>query len=134
MTANTIALASINSATSYIAHTGLSRSIRFYEPGQVAEGKMPVPSAMKRRSQGLKSAVQKGAKRPAPPIKSAKEAREGTDLERALSLIRTYPGIRPSELNRLLNREQSDGLRNTLIRRRLIRKERDGSAMRYYPV
>jgi hypothetical protein len=66
-------------------------------------------------------------------VKSAKQD-EGGDLEKALSLIRTHPGIRPSELNRLLNREQSDGLRNTLIKRGLIRKERDGLAMRYYPV
>lgn len=54
--------------------------------------------------------------------------------ERMLKLIRAHPGIRPSELNRLLKLEQSDGLRNTLIRRGLIRKEKDGSAMRYYPV
>ncbi len=66
--------------------------------------------------------------------KLAKHAPEGGDLEKALSLIRAHPGIRPSELNRLLNRDQSDGLRNTLIRRGLIRKERDGAAMRYYPV
>ena len=55
-------------------------------------------------------------------------------LEKVLSLIKTHPGIRPSELNRLLNVEQSDGLRSTLIKRGLIRKERDGSAMRYYVV
>jgi hypothetical protein len=51
-----------------------------------------------------------------------------------LALIRARPGIRPSELNRLLKVEHSDGLRSTLIRRGLIRKEKDGSAMRYYPV
>jgi hypothetical protein len=56
------------------------------------------------------------------------------DLERTLSLIRKHPGIRPSEINRLLDREQSDGLRATLIKRGLVRKEKDGSAMRYYPV
>jgi hypothetical protein len=67
-------------------------------------------------------------------VKSAKQGRQGGDLEKTLSLIRAHPGIRPSELNRLLNREQSDGLRNTLIKRGLIRKEKDGSAMRYYPV
>jgi hypothetical protein len=67
-------------------------------------------------------------------FKSVKPARRGGDLEKALSLIRAHPGIRPSELNRLLNREQSDDLRNTLIKRGLIRKEKDGSAMRYYPV
>jgi hypothetical protein len=66
--------------------------------------------------------------------RTANRGRQGGDLEKALSLIRTHPGIRPSELNRLLNREESDGLRQTLIKRGLIRKERDGSAMRYYPV
>jgi hypothetical protein len=67
-------------------------------------------------------------------VKSSTQRRPGGDLEKALSLIRAHPGIRPSELNRLLKREESDGLRNTLIKRGLIRKEKDGSAMRYYPV
>jgi hypothetical protein len=67
-------------------------------------------------------------------VKSTKQGRQGGDLEKTLSLIRTHPGIRPSEINRLLNREQSDGLRSTLIKRGLIRKEKDGSAMRYYLV
>ena len=56
------------------------------------------------------------------------------DLDKTLSLIRTHPGIRPSEINRLLNKEQSDGLRSTLIKRGLVRKEKDGSATRYYPI
>lgn len=67
-------------------------------------------------------------------VKSAKPDRQGGDLEKVLSLIRMHPGIRPSEINRLLHREQSDGLRNTLIKRGLVRKEKDGSTMRYYPV
>jgi hypothetical protein len=88
---------------------------------------------MKQRSKtGNKSA--KAVKHGARSIKSAKQGRQGGDVEKVLSLIRTHPGIRPSELNRLLNREESDGLRNTLIKRGLIRKEKDGSAMRYYPV
>jgi hypothetical protein len=78
--------------------------------------------------------AQNAVKRRARSIKSPKESRQGGDLERMLSLIRTHPGIRPSELNRRLNREQSDGLRNTLVRRGLVRKEKDGSAMRYYPI
>jgi hypothetical protein len=92
---------------------------------------------MKRRPQGPKTPklrAQKAVKHSARSVKSAKQSRQGGDLEKTLSLIRTHPGIRPSELNRLLNREQSDGLRGTLIKRGLIRKERDGSAMRYYPV
>jgi hypothetical protein len=94
---------------------------------------------MKRRPQGPKTGTkaaraQKAVKHRARSVKSAKQGRQRGGLEKLLSLIRTHPGIRPSELNRLLNREQSDGLRNTLIKRGLIRKEKDGSAMRYYPV
>jgi hypothetical protein len=94
---------------------------------------------MKRRSQrrktGAKAArAQKAAKHRAGPIKSAKPGRQGGDLEKALSLIRAHPGIRPSELNRRLNREQSDGLRSTLIKRGLIRKEKDGSLSDWPPV
>ena len=74
------------------------------------------------------------AKHKAQSIKSAKQSPKGSDLEKALALIRAHPGIRPSEINRLLNREESDGLRSTLIKRELIRKEKDGSAVRYYPV
>jgi hypothetical protein len=94
---------------------------------------------MKRKPQGVKTAArvlrsQKAAKRGAHSIKSVKQGGQGSDLEKTLALIRTHPGIRPSEINRLLNREESDGLRNTLIKRGLIRKEKDGSAMRYYPI
>jgi hypothetical protein len=67
-------------------------------------------------------------------VKSAKRNGQGGDLEKTLSLIRARPGIRPSEINRLLHRAESDGLRNTLIKRGLVRKEKDGSAIRYYPV
>jgi len=94
---------------------------------------------MKRRLQRPKTRTKaartrKTVRRKTRLVKSAKTGREGGDLEKTLSLIRAHPGIRPSELNRRLNREQSDGLRNTLIKRGLIRKEKDGSAMRYYPV
>jgi hypothetical protein len=78
--------------------------------------------------------AQRAAKRKVKSVKSAKQGRQGGDLEKTLALIRTRPGIRPSEINRLLNREESDGLRSTLIKRGLIRKEKDGSAMRYYPI
>jgi DNA-binding MarR family transcriptional regulator len=66
--------------------------------------------------------------------KRASQSRSSGNVEKVLSLIRTHPGIRPSELNRLLNVQQSDGLRNTLIKRGLIRKKKDGNAMRYYLV
>jgi len=94
---------------------------------------------MKRTRQGSKTGTKaararKAVKRGARSVKSAKQASQGGDLEKTLSLVRAHPGIRPSEINRRLNREQSDGLRNTLIKRGLIRKEKDGSAMRYYPV
>ncbi len=55
-------------------------------------------------------------------------------LEEMLSLIRKNPGIRPSELNRLLNRSHSASLRSTLIKRGLVRKERKGQAVYYYPI
>jgi hypothetical protein len=93
---------------------------------------------MKQTLQGpktrLKSRAQRAVKNGARSVKSAKQGRQDGDLQKLLSLVRRHPGIRPSELNRLLDREQSDGLRNTLMKRRLIRKEKDGSAVRYYPV
>jgi len=82
----------------------------------------------------MKRRLQKATQPKARSSKSAKQARQGSDLEKTLALIRARPGIRPSEINRLLNREESDGLRSTLIKRGLIRKEKDGSATRYYPV
>jgi hypothetical protein len=84
-------------------------------------------TAMKRRSQKV---VKSGAG----STKSANQSRKDSDLEKTLALIRVHPGIRPSEINRLLNRKESDGLRSSLIKRGLIRKEKDRSAMRYYPV
>lgn len=66
------------------------------------------------------------------PTKSVQARRLTGRLEEALALIRAHPGIRPSELNRLMKVEQSDALRGTLIKRGLIRKQKDGSAMRYY--
>jgi hypothetical protein len=92
---------------------------------------------MKRRPQGAKTGAKSVRKQKAVrpgSVKSPKQARQGGDLDKTLSLIRARPGIRPSEINRLLNREESDGLRNTLIKRGLVRKEKDGSAVRYYPV
>jgi len=82
---------------------------------------------MKRRSKTANKGARSG-------LKPAKQGRTASELEKMLSLIRARPGIRPSEINRLLNRLESDGLRATLIRRGLIRKEKDGSAVRYYPV
>jgi hypothetical protein len=57
-----------------------------------------------------------------------------SQIEKVLALIRTHPGVRPSEINRLLNLRQSDGPRSALIKRGLVRKEKDGSAVRYYAV
>src|SRR5262249_23490732 len=96
-------------------------------------------TSMKRKTQRRKTGTKvaptpKAAKRKAQSATSAKQGSPGGDLEKALSLIRAHPGIRPSEINRRLNRVESDGLRNTLIKRGLVRKEKDGSAVRYYPV
>ncbi len=62
-----------------------------------------------------------------------KDSRENF-LERMLYIIRENPGIRPSELNRRLKQEHSASLRNTLIKRGFVRKEKKGTAVHYYPV
>lgn len=54
-------------------------------------------------------------------------------LEEILSIIRKNPGIRPSELNRQLNIPHTWHLRKTLIKRGLIRKEKRGTAVYYFP-
>lgn len=69
-----------------------------------------------------------------PSTKPAKQVGAGGLLEKVRALIAAHPGIRPSEINRRLNLEQSDALRGTLLKRGLIRKEKDGTAMRYYIV
>ena len=53
-------------------------------------------------------------------------------LATVLTIIKAHPGIRPSDLNRRLNMEQSDSLRDVLIRRGLIRKVKDGRATHLY--
>jgi len=55
-------------------------------------------------------------------------------LTRIHSLIQKHPGIRPRELHRYLRLEHSAGLRDTLIKRGLVRKERKGVAVHYYPI
>ncbi|MBI4009504.1 hypothetical protein HY357_04670 [Candidatus Roizmanbacteria bacterium] len=54
-------------------------------------------------------------------------------LEEMLSIVSKNPGIRPSELNRLLKTPHTWPLRRTLIKRGLIRKEKRGAAVFYYP-
>lgn len=54
-------------------------------------------------------------------------------LKKILSIIRKNPGIRASEINRKLDREHSWPYRKKLIEQGLVRKEKDGSAVRYYP-
>ena len=66
-------------------------------------------------------------------IKNSPQLREEL-LAKMLSIIRKKPGIRPSELHKILNLEHSWPLRKTLIKRKLVRKEGDGAAVRYYPV
>jgi Mn-dependent DtxR family transcriptional regulator len=53
-------------------------------------------------------------------------------LAEILAIIKKRPGIRPSEINRRLNRAESDSLRATLIRRGLVRKVKDGRATHLY--
>ena len=61
-------------------------------------------------------------------------AKQGNEqvLAEILEMIRTDPGIRPSEINRRLNRTESDSLRATLIRRGLVRKVKEGQATYLY--
>jgi DNA-binding MarR family transcriptional regulator len=76
-------------------------------------------------------------RKPKAKIKTArgkKPLRSGTQLEKVLALIRAQPGIRPSEINQRMKLDQSDAVRATLIKRGSIRKEKDGTAMRYYVV
>jgi hypothetical protein len=53
-------------------------------------------------------------------------------LAKILELIKKNPGIRPSEINRRLNLEQSDALREALIDRGLVRKVKNGAATHLY--
>lgn len=63
--------------------------------------------------------------------RASKEATEQI-LAEILAIIKSNPGIRPSEINRRLNRVESDSLRATLIRRGLVRKVKDGRATYLY--
>lgn len=54
-------------------------------------------------------------------------------LEKITSIIRKNPGIRPSKLNSLLKIPHTANLRNTLIKKGLVRKKRNGNAVHYYP-
>ena len=53
-------------------------------------------------------------------------------LSKILEIVRSEPGVRPSEINRRLGLDQSDSLRATLIRRGLVRKVKEGRATRLY--
>jgi hypothetical protein len=80
--------------------------------------------ATKRKS---KSKTARGKKRGTP-------VRAGTQAEKVLAVIRARPGIRPSEINRRLKLAQSDAPRAALIKRGLIRKKKEGTAVRYFAV
>lgn len=67
-------------------------------------------------------------------VKVAKSDDPQSLIEKVLALIRNHPGIRPSEINRILNIEQSDSPRGALLKRGLVRKVKEGSATRYYPL
>jgi hypothetical protein len=85
-------------------------------------------TAMKRKQQGSRARIKTSG------TKRMKSSRAGGTLEKVLALIRAEPGIRPSEINRRLRLEQSDGPRATLIKRGLIRKQKEGSVVRYFAV
>ncbi|PIS04607.1 MAG: hypothetical protein COT81_05580 [Candidatus Buchananbacteria bacterium CG10_big_fil_rev_8_21_14_0_10_42_9] len=54
-------------------------------------------------------------------------------LKAMLGLIKKRPGIRPREMHTILGLEHSAHLRNTLIKRGLVKKQRKGAAVHYYP-
>ena len=83
---------------------------------------------MKRKTKASKANKTTRGKKPATPL------RTGTQVAKVLALIKARPGIRPSEINRRLKLAQSDAPRAALIKRGLIRKEKDGTAVRYYAV
>jgi hypothetical protein len=55
-------------------------------------------------------------------------------LAAMLEMIKDNPGIRPSELNRRLNRVESDALRAALIQRGVVRKVKEGNATHLYAI
>ena len=65
--------------------------------------------------------------------KIMKNKNEKLLVEEMLLLIRKNPGMRPKELHQKLGIEHSWNLRSKLIKKGLVRKERDGAAVRYYP-
>jgi hypothetical protein len=77
----------------------------------------------------------KGRAKSKPAARTGPKASAGTTtsvLAKMLAIIKSDPGIRPSELNRRLKREQSDSLRAALIRQGLVRKVKDGRATHLY--
>lgn len=48
--------------------------------------------------------------------------------------VKENPGIRAMELGKKVNLDHSWNYRKILIKKGLIRKEKDGAAVRYYPV
>jgi Mn-dependent DtxR family transcriptional regulator len=53
-------------------------------------------------------------------------------LAKILEIIKSEPGVRPSEINRRLGLTQSDSLRATLVRQGLVRKVKEGHATHLY--
>jgi hypothetical protein len=53
-------------------------------------------------------------------------------LASILEIIKSNPGVRPSEINRRLNRVETDSLRAALIRPGLVRKVKEGQTTRLY--
>jgi uncharacterized membrane protein len=61
----------------------------------------------------------------------AKDATE-QQLAKILEIIKSEPGVRPSEINRRLGLTQSDSLRAALVRRGLVRKVKEGQTTHLY--
>jgi len=89
-----------------------------------------VPAGTRRGNRVVDAARQR---RPYPAsVERASQSRDEL-LTQIVAIVRRNPGIRASEINRKLGREQTDHYRSILIDQGLLRKERQGAAVRYYP-
>jgi len=71
---------------------------------------------------------------PGKPTSGAQKKRKIREakLSQMLSIIQKNPGIRASEINRVMKIEHTWNLRSTLIKRGLVRKQKKGAAVHYF--
>jgi len=66
--------------------------------------------------------------------KKSKRISREEKLSRMLTIIRSNPGIRASEINRKMKLDHTWSLRSALIKQGLVRREKKGAAVHYYAV